>query len=98
MKKISKGYVLIYKPNHKYSKTKKGWILHHRAVVEDYLKRGLKSCEVVHHIDFHKTNNKISNLMLFKNQKEHMKMHTKIKQFGITQPIKRKILNRWKDI
>ena len=37
-----KGYVLIYKPDHKYSETKKGWIYEHRAKVEDFIKQALK--------------------------------------------------------
>jgi hypothetical protein len=96
MEKNKRGYILIYKPDHKYSKTKKGWILEHRAVVEDFLKRGLKSGECIHHIDENKKNNKIDNLMLFKNHKKHMSFHVKIKQFGMTNPIKRQIKNRWK--
>ena len=95
MKKNRKGYVLIYKPDHKYSLIKKGWILEHRAVVEDFLKRRLKSGECVHHIDGHKKNNKIENLMLFKNNAEHQKFHAKIKQFGFTTPILRQIEERW---
>ena len=94
-RKIKKGYILIYKPDHKYSKTKKGWILEHRAVVEDFIKRELKRGECVHHIDFDKKNNKIENLMIFKTQSDHMKFHTKIKQFGITNPILRQIEKRW---
>ncbi len=95
-RKIKAGYVLIYKPDHKYSKTKQGWIFEHRAVVEDFLKRGLKSHECVHHIDEHKKNNKIENLMVFKNHREHAKFHVKIKQFGFTNPVLREIKNRWK--
>jgi len=91
-----KGYVLIYKPNHKYSKTKKGWIYEHRAVVEDYLKRRLKKGECVHHLDEDKQNNKINNLMIFKSHKEHSKFHIKIKQFGFTNPVLMEIKNRWK--
>ena len=97
MKKNKKGYVLIYKPDHKYSKTKKGWILEHRAVVEDFLKRGLKSLECVHHLNGDKINNNINNLMLFKNNAEHQKFHAKIKQFGFTTPILKQIEKRWKN-
>jgi len=97
MKINKKGYVLIYKSDHKYSKTSKGWILEHRAVVEDFLKRGLKSFECVHHIDGDKKNNIIGNLMLFKNHVQHMKFHSKIKQFGFTTPILRQIEKRWKN-
>ena len=96
IKKLTKsGYVKIYKPKHKYSPTKKGWILEHRYIVEKFLKRQLKSGEVVHHINEDKQDNKIENLMLFKNNKEHTKFHTKIRQFGFTQPILRQIKNRW---
>ena len=96
--KIKKGYVFIYKPKHKYSKTKKGkgWIAEHRAVVEDFIKRGLKRPECVHHIDGDKKNNTIGNLMLFSTHKKHMKFHAKTKQFGFTTPILKQIQERWK--
>jgi hypothetical protein len=72
-RKIDKnGYVLIYKPNHKYSTPKKGgWILEHRVVFEDFHKRNLARGECIHHKDGDKTNNKIRNLMLFKSHREH---------------------------
>jgi len=94
-KKNPKGYVSIHKLDHKYSKTKTGWIKKHRAVVEDFLKRALKPGEVVHHINEIKDDNRIENLMLFKNQREHSSFHTKIRQFGMTTPIRRQIENRW---
>lgn len=95
-RRIRKGYVWIYKPDHKYSKTRKGWIFEHRAVVEDFIKRSLKREECIHHINMHKRDNKIENLMLFKSHKDHMKFHTKIKQFGMTSPILKQIKDRWK--
>ena len=73
----------------------KGFVLEHRLVVEKKLGRYLKKEEVVHHIDFDKKNNNLNNLMLFKNNKEHIKFHTKLKQFGLTNPMKRLIENRW---
>jgi len=72
-----KGYIEILKNK---------WILEHRLIMEMYIGRELKPEEKVHHIDFDKKNNKIENLMLFKNQKEHQKFHRQIKQFGHTQP------------
>jgi len=96
-KKMRGGYVLIYKLAHKYSKTKKGWIYEHRAVVEDFIERKLKKRECIHHLNNRKKDNRIENLMLFKNHKEHAKFHAKIKQFGMTNPIKRQIQNRWKE-
>jgi hypothetical protein len=96
-KKDKNGYVLVYLPNYTISKTKKGWILEHRAVVETFLNRSLKVGECIHHIDFNRHNNKIDNLMLFKSHKEHASFHNKLKQFGITNPIKKQINERWKN-
>ncbi len=93
-----RGYILVYRPKHKYSKTKKGWIYKHRAVVENFIKRNLREGECVHHIDSDKTNNKISNLMVFKSHKEHTSFHNKVKQFGFTGPILKQIDNRWKNV
>ena len=63
--------------------------------MEYKIQRYLNKEERVHHIDNIKTNNHINNLMLFKNQREHQRFHLKIKQFGLTNPIKRQIQNRW---
>lgn len=83
MNKKIKGYNFI--------KVKKEWIQEHRLNAEKKLKRKLTKSEKVHHIDLNKENNKISNLMLFPNQEEHQKFHLKLKQFGLTNPMKRQI-------
>ncbi|MFH1394917.1 MAG: HNH endonuclease [Candidatus Omnitrophota bacterium] len=44
--------------------------------IELKLKRKLKSTEVIHHKDGNKLNNRISNLVLCKNQAEHAKLHS----------------------
>ena len=67
----------------------------HLIVLEKFIGRRLKKAERVHHLDLNKKNNKISNLMLFKNDKEHISFHNKIRQFGMTNPIRRQIKNRW---
>lgn len=93
-KKIQKqGYKYIYFPEHPNSKG--GYIAEHRLVVEKKIKRYLSPEEQVHHINEKKDDNRIENLMLFKNNKEHHKFHAKIRQFGYTNPIKRQIKNRW---
>jgi len=72
------------------------YFMEHRIVVENYIGRKLLKSERVHHINEIKTDNKIENLMLFENDSKHIKFHTKIRQFGFTNPILRQIENRWK--
>lgn len=63
------GYVLIR------SKAKnRRYEYEHRVVMEKHLGRKLKKNERVHHVDGNKLNNKIKNLMLFKNHSDHIKM------------------------
>ena len=50
----------------------------HRVMAEILLGRTLKRGEVVHHKDKNKHNNQIENLMVFKNQSEHIKYHNSI--------------------
>ena len=89
-KKIDKkGYVLI--------KIYPLWIHEHRIVVENYIGRLLTKDETIHHLNSHKRDNRIENLMLFKSQKEHKSFENKVKQFGFTTPIKRQINERWKE-
>lgn len=57
------------------SSNKRGYILEHRYVMENFIGRKLKKGEVVHHIDRDRTNNDISNLILFPSQSEHIKHH-----------------------
>lgn len=48
----------------------------HRIVMEKYLGRELKSCEVVHHIDHDRLNNEIDNLEVM-SRSEHSSLHAK---------------------
>ena len=68
------------------------WIREHIFVVETFLNRSLKEEECIHHIDFNKYNNDISNLCLMTN-KEHSHWHRQYKQFGMTRPLRRFIEN-----
>lgn len=73
------GYYVVFSPNHPYA-TKKKLVLEHRLVMEKKIGRYLKKNESVHHIDGNKLNNSSENLMLFKNNSEHMKYHAKLRK------------------
>jgi len=84
----------------KYKKIKIGKKLvpEHKIVVENFLGRVLTSEEKIHHINSIKTDNRIENLMLFNNQAEHKKFENQVRQFGWTEPLKKRVRKRWKDL
>lgn len=55
--------------------TERGYVLHHRVVVENYLGRMLEEWEVVHHRDGNKKNNNIDNLEIM-SREEHARHHS----------------------
>jgi hypothetical protein len=74
-KKITiRGYKKILKPNHP-NRDKHNYIMEHRLVIEKYLGRYLKLKEVVHHINEFLKDNRLINLLLFKNNVSHSKFH-----------------------
>lgn len=68
------GYWAIHLPEHPYS-NKQGYVFEHRLVVEKNIGRYLKPTEVVHHIDYDKTNNKVENLQLLSSNAQHKDIH-----------------------
>lgn len=75
------GYIFRYAPDHPYQYN--GYILEHRAVMEEKLGRILEPHEVVHHIDGNKQNNSPDNLQLFTTASEHTRFHNLNKQIII---------------
>lgn len=69
------GYLYIYKPDHPNS-MKSGYVAEHRLVAEKKIGRLLTECEVVHHIDEDKHNNKADNLVVM-TPSEHNSYHIK---------------------
>ena len=53
----------------------------HHNVMEKHLGRKLKKYEVVHHINQKRDDNRLENLMLFPNNKAHIKYHELIKKY-----------------
>ena len=47
----------------------------HRVVMEQFLGRPLKPTEIVHHINHDPLDNRLENLILFKNNREHLNWH-----------------------
>lgn len=72
--KHQRGYILIYSPSHPFC-TKQGYIFEHRLAMERYLGRPLLKSEIIHHINGNISDNRLENLMLFSNQKEHLGKH-----------------------
>jgi len=64
------GYIHIYDPNHPFSDNK-GYVAEHRLVIEKHLDRYLNYDEIVHHKDFSKDHNSLTNLVLT-TRKEHL--------------------------
>jgi hypothetical protein len=85
--KTPQGYIYIYKPNHPFCR-KQFYVLEHRLVTEKHLCRYLTSTEVVHHINGNPSDNRIKNLMLFENNAEHIKYHSKNKNRKVPEEIK----------
>ncbi len=69
----SDGYVWIFMSEHPFAKS--NYILEHHIVIEKYIGRYLKREEVVHHINKIKGDNRIENLMVFKNHAYHIWFH-----------------------
>lgn len=68
------GYICVYSPSHPY-RTKEGYVMEHRLVMEKKLGRYLKPTEIVHHKDGDKSNNRISNLEYIQTKGEHVRRH-----------------------
>ena len=90
-----KGYVYIYYPSHPRAVAK--YVRRSHLVVEKFIGRYLVGKEMIHHIDLNKHNDNLNNLMIFKSVKEHSSFHVKLRQFGVTNPIRRQIENRWEE-
>lgn len=68
------GYILKFSPKHPSAREHK-YILEYRLVVEKQIGRYLKPKEIVHHINGIKNDNRIENLIIFKNHFAHHKWH-----------------------
>ncbi|MDF1498512.1 MAG: HNH endonuclease [Patescibacteria group bacterium] len=71
----TQGYAII--------KTENGWIERARVVAEKKLGRKLKKEEIIHHINYIKNDDRVENLYLFKNGKEHRQYHGANRQLKI---------------
>lgn len=70
----NRGYVIVCCPGHPYP-LEGNYVIEHRLVMEKHIGRYLKPEEEVHHINEIKTDNRLSNLMLFPNKAAHIRFH-----------------------
>lgn len=64
------GYILVLCPDH--PRSRRGYVLEHRLVMERHIGRHLLPGEVVHHRNDNRTDNRIENLELFGSNGEHL--------------------------
>ena len=85
------GYILRLVTEHPFA-NKRGYVLEHRLVMEEFLNRFLMPWEKIHHRDQNRENNEFSNLELFGKQADHSNSHLQGKrnphgQFIADEPI-----------
>ena len=85
--KRADNYIIIYKPKHPFAINKK-YVLEHRLIMEKYIGRYLTKKEVVHHINNINNDNRIENLFLCKNNKEHFIKYHNLKRNRLGQFLK----------
>lgn len=73
------GYIEVKMSVHSQKRTS-GYCLEHRLIIEKNIGRILNIKEVVHHINGDKQDNKLENLILFKNISEHLKHHRRLQR------------------
>jgi hypothetical protein len=75
------GYICLHRPEHPHSHHN-GYVFEHRLVMEEAIGRYLEPEEIVHHVNGDVADNRLENLMLFKNVGEHTKYHNILKNGG----------------
>ncbi len=71
--KTKAGYVRVFKSDH--PRAYKGQVSEHVIVMENYLGRPLPKGTVVHHINRIRSDNRVENLLLLRNEDDHRALH-----------------------
>jgi len=85
--RISRGYRLIYQPNHPFRNKTRNDISEHRLILEKHLGRYLQPDECVHHINLNRSDNRLKNLYLME-YPQHRCYHRNLKRTYIKWGIK----------
>lgn len=70
---MSHGYVMVQVAPHRYR-------TEHRVLMEKKIGRALRAGEVVHHRNEIRSDNRLSNLVLYSSNAEHMRAHAAAKR------------------
>jgi len=73
--KASQGYIYVMVKGHPRAHKYKQYVPEQILVAENKLGRYLGKNKTIHHLNFIKDDNRLSNLFLFKNESEHQRYH-----------------------
>ena len=90
----SYGYILLRKSTHPMADCN-GYVREHRFIMSEYLGRVLDRKEVVHHINGDKSDNRIDNLILYKDNVEHTFAHRPTRR---NREYLRNYMRKWRDL
>lgn len=83
--RILNGYTVIYEPNHPKAMKSANWegyVYEHVIIAEEHSNRVISHLEDVHHLDFDRSNNHPSNLIIL-SKKDHKKLHKWVEDCGV---------------
>lgn len=89
------GYIEVR--NNEHPRNRGGYVFEHILVMEKMLGRYLDKDEVVHHINQNKQDNRVENLMVFRNRKDHAEYHKNLRLLEVEKKYEQSNFDRKND-